>query len=55
MQLQTHSDALLCKVAPTTLTGAALTWFNNLEVESIKTLYDLANTFMERFITSVPA
>lgn len=31
MKLQTHSDVLLCKVFPTTLIGAALTWFNNLE------------------------
>lgn len=53
MKLQTHSDALLCKVLPTILTGVVLTWFNNLETESIKTFYDLNNSFMGRFIASV--
>lgn len=31
-----------------------MTWFNNLEAEIIKTFYDLANSFMGRFIASVP-
>lgn len=53
MELQTHFDTLLCKVFSTTLTGAALTWFNNLEVESIRNFGDLS--FMESFIASVPA
>lgn len=46
MELKTHSDTLLCKVFPTTLTRAALTWFNNLEAENIKTFRDLINSFM---------
>lgn len=54
MELQTHSDTLLCKVFPTIMTRAANTWFNNFEVKIIKTLIDLANSFIERFIASVP-
>lgn len=46
IELQTHSDALLYKVFSTTLTGATLTWFNNLKTESIKNFYDLANSFI---------
>lgn len=55
MELQTHFDVLLYKVFPTTLTGTTLTWFNNLEVESIRTFGDLANSFMGRFIASILA
>lgn len=53
MELQTHFDALLYKVFPTTLIGIALIWFNNLEAESIQTFYDLAKSFMGRFIANV--
>lgn len=55
MELQTHPNALFCKVFPTNITGTTLTWFNNLEAESTKTFYDLASLFMGRFIASVPA
>lgn len=55
IELQIHYDALLYKVFPTTLTGIVLTWFNNLEAKSIQNFYDLANSFMERFIASVLA
>lgn len=46
MELQTHSNALLCKVFPTTLARMALMWFNNLEIESIRTFDDLSNSFI---------
>ncbi|XP_021626982.1 uncharacterized protein LOC110625651 [Manihot esculenta] len=55
MELQTHLDALMCKVFPTTLTGPAQAWFNSLEARSIKGFTDLANIFINRFITGVPA
>lgn len=55
MELQTHTDALLCNVFPTILTGATLMWFNNLEVESIRTFGDLANSFMGKFVASILA
>ncbi|XP_021600727.1 uncharacterized protein LOC110606287 [Manihot esculenta] len=55
MELQTLSDALMCKVFPTTLTGPALAWFNSLEAGSIRSFGDLANVFISRFIARVPA
>lgn len=55
MDLQTHSDTLFCKVFSTTLTGAVLTWFNNMKTKSIKTFYELTSLFMDRFIASVSA
>ncbi|XP_021609039.1 uncharacterized protein LOC110612571 [Manihot esculenta] len=55
MELQTHSDALMCKVFPTTLTGPIQAWFNSLEGGSIKSFLDLANVFISRFIAGIPA
>lgn len=54
MELQTHSNALLCKGFPTTLMGAAQTWFNNLVLKIIKTFIDLANAFIGCYIASLP-
>ncbi|XP_043810655.1 uncharacterized protein LOC110610967 [Manihot esculenta] len=55
IELQTLSDALMCKVFPTTLTGPAWAWFNSLEAGSIRSFGDLANAFISRFIAEVPA
>ncbi|XP_021609008.1 uncharacterized protein LOC110612540 [Manihot esculenta] len=55
MELQTLSDALMCKVFPTTLSGPARAWFNSLEVGSIRSFGDLAIAFISRFIARVPA
>ncbi|XP_043811986.1 uncharacterized protein LOC122723547, partial [Manihot esculenta] len=55
MELQTLSDALMCKVFPTTLTGLARAWFNSLEAGSIRSFGDLASAFINRFIAGVPA
>ncbi|XP_043812736.1 uncharacterized protein LOC122723700 [Manihot esculenta] len=55
MELQTLSDALMCKVFPTMLTEPARAWFNSLEVGSIRSFGDLANVFISRFIARVPA
>ncbi|XP_021626931.1 uncharacterized protein LOC110625604 [Manihot esculenta] len=54
MELQTLSDALVCKVFPTMLTGLARAWFNSLEAGSIKSFEDLANIFISWFIARVP-
>ncbi|XP_021616640.1 uncharacterized protein LOC110617953 [Manihot esculenta] len=55
MELQALSDALMCKVFPTTLAGPARAWFNNLEVGSIRSFGDLANAFISQFVAGVPA
>ncbi|XP_021595171.1 uncharacterized protein LOC110602053 [Manihot esculenta] len=55
MELQTHSDVLMCKVFPTTLTGSDWAWFNNLELGSIQNLINLASVFISRFIIGVSA
>ncbi|XP_021612947.1 uncharacterized protein LOC110615414 [Manihot esculenta] len=55
MELQTLSDALMCKVFPTTLTRPARAWFNSLDAKSIKSFGDLANVFISRFIAGVTA
>ncbi|XP_021607728.1 uncharacterized protein LOC110611649 [Manihot esculenta] len=55
MELQTLSDALICKVFPDTLTGPARAWFNILEAGSIRSFGDLAIAFISRFIAGVPA
>ncbi|XP_021612896.1 uncharacterized protein LOC110615362 [Manihot esculenta] len=54
MELQTHSDALMYKVFPITLTGPVQVWFNSLESRSIRNFIDLANVFISRFIDGVP-
>lgn len=54
MKLQTHSDALMCKVFPTTLTGPTQAWFNSLELKSVTNFVDLTNVFINRFIAGVP-
>ncbi|XP_043808401.1 uncharacterized protein LOC122722262 [Manihot esculenta] len=45
----------MCKVFPTTLSGLAQAWFNNLETGSIRSFGDLATRFISRFIVGVPA
>ncbi|XP_021598868.1 uncharacterized protein LOC110604887 [Manihot esculenta] len=54
MEQQTLSNALMCKVFPTTLIGPARTWFNSLEAGSIRSFGDLATIFISRFIAGVP-
>lgn len=54
MELQTHSDALMCKVFPTTLIGPIRAWFNSLESRSVRNFIDLVNVFISRFIARVP-
>lgn len=55
MELQTHSNALMCKVFPIILTGPDRAWFNSLESGNIKNFVDLANVFINRFIFEVLA
>lgn len=55
MELQMHSDALMCKVFLKTLTRPAHTWFNSLKPKSVRNSIDLANIFIGRFIAGVQA
>ncbi|XP_043809109.1 uncharacterized protein LOC122722469 [Manihot esculenta] len=55
IELQTLSDALMCKAFPMTLSGPVRAWFNNLEAGSISSFGDLATRFISRFIAGVPA
>jgi len=45
ISLYTWNDAILCRVFPTTLKGAALSWFTTLPPLSI----DYFNTLIEKF------
>lgn len=53
MELQMRSNALLCKAFPTTLIGSAQTWFNSLELGSVKIFFDLDNLFIGRLIANI--
>ncbi|XP_021603919.1 uncharacterized protein LOC110608948 [Manihot esculenta] len=55
IELQTLSDALMCKVFPMTLIGPVRAWFNSMEAGSIRSFGDLTNVFISRFIAGVPA
>ncbi|XP_021611927.1 uncharacterized protein LOC110614642 [Manihot esculenta] len=54
MELQTHSNVLMCKIFSTILIGSASAWFNSLEAGSIKSFIDLASVFISKFIVRVP-
>ena len=51
MSLHTHSDALMCKVFPSSLEPTALRWFNGLRKGSIHRFADLIQEFSIRFMT----
>ncbi|XP_021603908.1 uncharacterized protein LOC110608937 [Manihot esculenta] len=55
IELQTLSDALMCKVFPMTLTGPVRAWFNSMEAGSIRSFGDLTNVFISQFIAGVLA
>ncbi|QHO12275.1 uncharacterized protein DS421_15g505520 [Arachis hypogaea] len=49
MYLTNASDAIRCKAFPTTLTKAAIKWFDSLPPRSITNFDDLAKKFLARF------
>ena len=51
MSLHTHSDALMCKVFPSSLGLTALRWFNRLKKGSIHSFFELIQEFGVRFKT----
>ncbi|XP_021766311.1 uncharacterized protein LOC110730796 [Chenopodium quinoa] len=52
MMLYTNSDAVWCKVFPTTLIGAAADWFNNLEVGSVDSFERLTEMFVGQYVSN---
>ncbi|XP_068492279.1 uncharacterized protein [Phaseolus vulgaris] len=54
MSLYTSNDAVLCRVFPTSLKGAALSWFTKLSPNSIDSFATLVAKFETQFATSRP-
>ncbi|XP_050216490.1 uncharacterized protein LOC126667540 [Mercurialis annua] len=55
MGLLSVSDAILCRVFPTTLTGTAQRWYNKLNSGSIKSFASLSTEFLNRYLTNIPS
>ncbi|XP_050233091.1 uncharacterized protein LOC126681589 [Mercurialis annua] len=55
MGLLSVSDAILCRVFPTTLPGTAQRWYNKLKPRSIKSFASLLIEFRNRYLTNIPA
>ena len=51
MSLNTHNDALMCKVFPLSLGSTVLRWFNGLRKGSIHSFSKLIQEFGVRFMT----
>ncbi|GLU03807.1 hypothetical protein SLE2022_209850 [Rubroshorea leprosula] len=49
MQAQNASDALMCKIFPSTLRGNARTWYYSLPLKSISSYTELAFAFATKF------
>ncbi|GKV11390.1 hypothetical protein SLEP1_g22653 [Rubroshorea leprosula] len=49
MQAQNASDALMCKIFPSTFRGNARTWYYNLPPRSISSYTEMASTFATKF------
>nr|KYP53947.1 Retrovirus-related Pol polyprotein from transposon 17.6 [Cajanus cajan] len=54
VNLYTNNDAILCRVFPTSLKGAALNWYTQLPAESIDNFHTLVRQFMAQYATSRP-
>jgi len=52
--LYTSDDAMLCRVFPTSLKGAALSWITKLSPNSIDSFATLVAKFETQFATSQP-
>ncbi|XP_021714879.1 uncharacterized protein LOC110682842 [Chenopodium quinoa] len=52
MMLYTNSDAVWCKVFPTTLIGAAADWFNNLENGMIDSFEKFTEVFVGQYVSN---
>jgi len=54
MSLYTSDDAVLCRVFPTSLRGATLSWFTKLSPNSIDSFATLMTKFKTQFATNRP-
>nr|KYP71811.1 hypothetical protein KK1_011084 [Cajanus cajan] len=54
VNLYTNNDAILCRVFPTSLKGAALNWYTQLPAESIDSFNTLVRRFTVQYATSRP-
>nr|KYP31526.1 hypothetical protein KK1_048094 [Cajanus cajan] len=54
VNLYTNNDAILCRVFPTSLKGAALNWYTQLPAESIDSFSTLVRRFTAQYATSRP-
>jgi len=54
MSLYTSDDVVLCRVFPTSLKGATLSWFTKLPPNSIDSFATLVVKFETQFATSRP-
>nr|KYP64443.1 hypothetical protein KK1_019040 [Cajanus cajan] len=54
VNLYTNNDAILCRVFPTSLKGAALNWYTQLPAESINSFSTLVRRFTTQYATSRP-
>nr|KYP71545.1 Retrovirus-related Pol polyprotein from transposon opus [Cajanus cajan] len=54
VNLCTNEDAILCRVFPTSLKGAALNWYTQLPAESIDSFGTLVRQFTAQYATSQP-
>ncbi|XP_050217777.1 uncharacterized protein LOC126668631 [Mercurialis annua] len=54
MGLLSVTNAILCRVFPTTLTGTTQRWYNKLKPGSIKSFAALSTEFLNRYLTNIP-
>ncbi|XP_050207590.1 uncharacterized protein LOC126657013 [Mercurialis annua] len=55
MGLLSVTDAILCRVFPTTLTGTSQRWYNKLKPGSIRSFAALSTEFLNKYLTNIPA
>uniref|UniRef100_A0A2N9H9C9 Integrase catalytic domain-containing protein n=1 Tax=Fagus sylvatica TaxID=28930 RepID=A0A2N9H9C9_FAGSY len=52
MALSRHNDTLMCRLFPSSLGEVALRWFNQIDRDTIASWNQMAEAFVERFITN---
>lgn len=52
MRIETSDEKLMCKIFPTSLTGSAAKWFQDLKPRSISSLDELTRVFVSQYFCS---